>query len=125
MSEYESSLLGSLAKVESLDQLKATLPPALTEKLGEKETGVNKTIEMLISLTPFAPEPATFGEDAFNAIVAVDSETGEPLQEEERQKMLNVALEAGFIQRAESQRGNRYSVKANLQEAVKRAIGEE
>lgn len=53
---------------------------------------------MLISLSHFAPEPATFDRDAFNNIVAVNEESGELLANEEQQKMLDVALEAGFLQ---------------------------
>ena len=113
-----------ISKVSSLEELQSILPRDLTTKLGKGEEGVNRTVEMLISLTPFAPEPSTWGRDAFDNIVAVNSETSEPLPTEEQQKMLDVALEAGFIQKAEG-KDERYSVRKELQDAVKRAIGEE
>lgn len=113
-----------ISKVSSLEELQKTLPRDLTEKLGEGGEGIKETTEMLISLTPFAPEPATFGRDAFNNIVAINSETGEPLPKEEQQKMIDVALEAGFVQKVEGE-DNRYSVRKDLQDAVKRAIGVE
>ncbi|MEK7112518.1 MAG: macro domain-containing protein [Patescibacteria group bacterium] len=120
----EESLVDKISKVSSLEEIQNVLPRDLTEKLGEGENGTDKTIEMLSSLTSFAPEPATFGRDAFNNIVAVNSETGKPLPSEEQQKMLDVALEAGFIQKVEGEK-DRYSVRKGLQDAVKKAIGEE
>ncbi|MFV1917466.1 MAG: hypothetical protein ACC618_03255, partial [Patescibacteria group bacterium] len=120
----EESLVERIYKVSSLEELKSVLPQNLTERLGEGEKGVDKTVEMLISLTPFAPEPATFARDAFDNIVAVNSETDEPLPNEEQQQMLDVALEAGFIQKVEGE-NDRYSVRKDLQDVVKRAIGEE
>jgi len=113
-----------ISKVSSLEELQKTLPRDLTEKLGEGGEGIKETTEMLISLTPFSPEPATFGRDAFNNIVVINSETSEPLPEEEQQKMIDVALEAGFVQKVEGE-DNRYSVRKDLQDAVKRAIGVE
>ena len=64
MPEQEESLIDTLSKVETFDDLKATLPPSLTEKLGEAEKGVDRALALLIGLAPFAPEPATFSRDA-------------------------------------------------------------
>lgn len=122
MTEQGDNLLDSLSKVGSLDELKSVIPPTITSKLAEGNDGVEKTIGLLISLTPFPPEPATFGRDAFDNIVAVNYETGEPLPKEEQQKMLDVALEAGFIQKADTPR-ERYSVRGELQDVVKKVIG--
>ena len=123
MTEQGENSLEILLKVSSLDELKSAISPTITDKLADGDEGVEKTIGLLISLTPFAPAPATFDRDAFNNIVAVNYETGDPLPEEEQQRMLDVALEAGFIQKAETPK-ERYSVRKELQDVVKRVIGE-
>lgn len=97
MTEQQESLIDILSKVSSLDDLVASLPPTLTEKLGEGQEGKDRALGLLIGLSPFASEPATFDRAAFDAIVAVDEKTGEPLKPEESQKLLDTAIEAGFL----------------------------
>ena len=122
MTEHEEISLGWLLETSSLDELKTVIPLSVTSKLAEGNQGIEKTIGLLVSLTPFVPAPATFGRDAFNNIVAVDYETGELLPKEEQQKMLDVALEAGFIQKTEKPQ-ERYSVRKELQDTIKKVIG--
>lgn len=122
MTEQHEGLLDSLSKVSTIDDLKATLPLSMTEKLGEGEKGVNQAIALLNGLAPFAPYPATFDQGAFNSVVAFDEETGDPLPPEEAQRMLEVAVEAGFIKREEKER---YSVNPQVKQTVKRVLGEE
>ncbi len=124
MTEQNENLSDSLLKISSLKELKSVIPSTITDKLGEGNTGVENTIRLLISLTPFAPAPATLGRDAFDNIVAVDYETGEPLPKEKQQTMLDVALKAGFIQKAEMST-ERYMVRKELQDAVKKVVGVE
>lgn len=120
----QTNIVDALLKIDSIEDLRATIPASVSNKLADGEEGVEKTIGLLISLTPFAPAPATFGRDAFDSIVAVNYETGEPLPTEDQQKMLDVALEAGFIQKAEMPQ-ERYSVRKDLQDAITRVAGEE
>ena len=103
MTEQNENLVDILAKVETFDDLKATLPKELTEKLGEGEKGIDRTLSLLIGLAPFAPEPATFTRDAFDGVVAFDEESNEPLPQEEAQKMVDIALEAGFMKKVEAE----------------------
>lgn len=124
MTEQSGDLIDALLKISSIEDLRSTIPSSVSNKLADGDAGVEKAIGLLISLTPFAPAPATFGRDAFDNIVAVDYETGEPLPKEDQQKMLDVALEAGFVQKADMPQ-ERYSVRKDLQEAITRVAGEE
>jgi hypothetical protein len=99
MTEQQESLIDTLSKVSSLDDLRAALPPTLTEKLGEGDKGKDRALALLIGLAPFAPEPATFDRAAFDAVVAFDEETNQPLNAEGSQKLLDAALEVGFLKR--------------------------
>lgn len=120
----QTNIVNALLKIDSIEDLRATIPASVSNKLADGDEGVEKAIGLLISLTPFAPAPATFGRDAFDNIVAVNYETGEPLPTEDQQKMLDVALEAGFIQKVEMPQ-ERYSVRKDLQDAITRVAGEE
>jgi hypothetical protein len=124
MSEQQENLAATLSKVSSLDDLQAALPFSLTSKLGEGDEGVKRTMSMLISLTPFAPN-GTFDRAAFDAIVAFDYETNEPLSPEDAEKMLQVALESGLLTQEESDRGPRYKFDPQLHATMNRLMEEE
>lgn len=119
MSEVNESLIDTLLKVDTFDDLRAILPPNLTEKLGVGEKGVDRALGLLIGLAPFAPEPATFDRDAFNAVVAFDYESNVALTEEESKTMLEVALKAGLIKKAES-KTERYMTNAGITPLVEK-----
>lgn len=114
MTENPESLAETLSKVSNLDDLQAALPPTLTLKLGEGEKGAQRAMGMLIGLTPFAPN-GTFDRSAFNAIVAFDYDSDEPLPPEEDQKMLDVGLESGLLTQVEGRAGARYKFDPKLQ----------
>ena len=120
--EKKEGLLDLLGKASSVDELVAGLPKNLTNKLGEGEKGVNRAIALLVGLAPFAPEPATFDRNAFNFIVAFDEETGEPLPPEESQKMIDVALEAGLLKKADKE--ERYISNPKVGELVNKLFKE-
>jgi hypothetical protein len=124
MSEQQENLATTLSKVSSLDDLQAALPPSLTSKLGEGEEGVSKTMSLLVGLTPFAPN-GTFDRAAFDAIVAFDYETEQPLSPEDADKMLNVALESGLLTQEENERGPRYKFDPQLHATMNRLMEDE
>lgn len=124
MTEQGDKLSDTLLKINSLEELKSAIPSSITNKIAEGDTGIKRTIGLLVSLSLFAPAPSTFSRDAFDNIIAVNCETGELLPKEEQQKVLEVALEAGFIQRAQTSE-ERYTIQEELRNAVKRVVGEE
>jgi len=99
MTEQNENLIDALARVSSIDDLKSALSTSLTEKLGEGEKGADRTLARLAS---FAPEPATFDRSAFDTKVAFNEEAGKPLSQGESQKMVEIALEAGFLKKADA-----------------------
>ncbi|HTK03919.1 MAG TPA: hypothetical protein VL401_04120 [Alphaproteobacteria bacterium] len=107
MSEQNESLIDTLSKVNSLNDLAAGIPKHLIDSLGGEEKGTNRALAIIIGLAPFAPEPATFAKDAFDFVVGFDEETGEKLPSEEVQKMFDVALEAGFMKESGEFRGEK------------------
>lgn len=119
MTEQKESLIDTLSKVSTFDDLKAALPPTLTEKLGTGDDGVNRALSLLVGLAPFPPEPATFGRNAFDAVVAFNGETNEPLPPEDAQKMIDVALEAGFLKRAPTET-ERYIANPQIKSLIER-----
>lgn len=123
MPEKGESLIDTLSKVATVDDLKAALPPSLTQKLGAAEEGTDRALGLLVGLAPFAPEPVTFGRDAFDAAVAFNEETGEPLSPEDSQKMIDAALEAGFIRRASTET-ERYVANPQITPLVERLFKE-
>lgn len=123
MPEQNESLVDILSKVETFDDLKATLPKELTEKLGEGEKGINKTLSLLMGLAPFAPEPASFARFAFDGVVAFDEETDKPLTPDETQKMVDVALEAGFMKKVDGSE-ERYMSNPQITPLVERLFEE-
>ena len=123
MSEQQESLIETLSKVSSLDDIMAILPTSLTEKLGEGDKGKNRALALLIGLAPFAPEPATLDRTAFDAVVAFDEITNKPLTPEESQKWLDAALEVGFLKPAPDKPG-RYSTDPNITTLINRFFDE-
>jgi len=121
MTEQNESLIDTLSKVSTFDDLKAALPQTITERLGKGEEGVNRALRLIIGLAPFAPEPATFGRDAFDAIVAFNEEANEPLSPEESQKMIDVALESGFLKRAPTEK-ERYIPNPQIKPLIERLL---
>jgi len=119
MTEQNESLIDTLSRVSTIEDLKAVLPPTITERLGKGEEGVNRMLSLVITLFPFAPEPATFGRDAFDAVVGVNEKTNEPLSREESQKMIDVALEAGFLKRVPTET-ERYITNPQVRSLVER-----
>jgi len=119
MTEQKGSLIDTLSKVSTIEDLKAALPPSITEKLGKGEEGVSLALSLIVGLFPFAPEPATFGRDAFDAVVAFNEETHERLSPDESQKMIAIALEVGFIKRAPTET-ERYIVNPQVRSLVER-----
>lgn len=119
MTEQNESLIDTLSKVSTIDDLRASFPKSLTEKLGKGEKGTDRALAILIGLAPFAPEPATFGREMFDEVVAFDEEINQPLPPEEAQKMIEVALEAGFVKRAETPT-ERYMSIPQIEKLVKR-----
>lgn len=122
MEAEQNQTVAAILKIHTLNDLKASLPPSVTEKLGEGNKGLDQTVGLLVGLTFFSPED-TIDRDAFNAIVARDFENGNPLSNEDAQTMFEVALEAGFIQLVKG-KSDEFMVKAELQEAVGRVISE-
>ncbi len=123
MTEQNESLIDTLSRVSSFGDLKAALPPTMTERLGKGEEGVSLALSLMVGLFPFAPEPATFARDAFDAIVAFNEETHERLSPEESQKMIDVALEVGFIKRAPTET-ERYIVNPQIRAVIGRLLKE-
>jgi hypothetical protein len=123
MSEQQESLVATLSKVSSLEDLQAALPLSLTSKLGEGDEGVRRTMSMLAGLTPFAPD-GTFDRAAFDAIVAFDYDTDEPYPPEEAEKMLQVALDSGLLTQEEGSRGPRYKFDPQLHATMDRLMEE-
>lgn len=123
MTERNESLIDVLSRVSTLDDLVAALPPTLTEKLGEGEKGKDRALGLLIGLSPFAPEPATFDRAAFDATVAVDEKTNEPLKPEESQKLLDTALEVGFLKQDPIKPG-RYATNPQISPLINRFFKE-
>lgn len=123
MIEQSENLIDTLTMMSTLDDLRAALPSSITEKLGEGDKGVNRTLALLVRLAPFAPEPATFDRSAFDAVVAFDEEANQPLSQEESQKMIDVALEAGFLKKADTPT-ERYMSNPQIEKLVNRLFEE-
>ncbi|MBU2592397.1 MAG: hypothetical protein ABH867_04230 [Patescibacteria group bacterium] len=124
MSEQQENLAATLAKVYSLDDLEAALPPSLTSKLGEGDKGVRRTMSMLIGFAPRNPN-ATFDRAAFNTLVAFDYEAKEPFSPKDAEEMLQVALESGLLTQEEGDKGPRYRVNPQLHAIMKRLMEDE
>lgn len=124
MSEHQESLTATLSKLSTLEDLQAALPPSLTSKLGEGEEGVKRTMNMLIGLTPFAPN-GTFDKSAFDAIVAFDYDADKPFPPEEADKMLQVALESGLLTQEEGRTGARFKFDPQLHATMHKLLKEE
>ena len=110
--------------VNTSDELINIFPDDVIKRLGGSEIGVIYLKSILIGLTPFAPEPASFDRGAFNAVVAYDELANSQLPPEKADVWFSMALEYGLIKPSNIGVG-RVSVSKNLQDAVKRAFPDE
>jgi hypothetical protein len=124
MSEKTPILRDKWLTVNTANELINVFPEDAIERLGGAEVGVNNLKAILIGLTPFAPEPADFDRNAFDALVAYDELAGSQLPPEKADIWFSVALDYGLIEPSNIGDG-RVAVSKNLQDAVKRAFPEE
>lgn len=121
--EYES-LPNMLAKVSSLRDLRAALPPTLTSKLGEGDNGIRRTIEMLTCLRHSHPE-GTISKEYFKNVVAFDSEKKQLLPLDQAERMLHTAVETGILAPVEGKVGERYRFDPQLHATMNRIMDQE
>lgn len=110
--------------VNTENELINVFPEDAIQRLGGPEVGRNNLKAILIGLTPFAPDPATFDRKAFDAVVAYDELTGNKLPPEKADVWFSVAIDYGLVVPSSIGVG-RVTVSKNLQDAVKRAFPEE
>ncbi len=98
--------LGQLLKPDTTRaQFELIADSLLTEKDRQLfgNAGRERVLTGILYLAPFAPEPATFDEAAYKAVVGVDDE-GKPLRDEEISRLLQIAKETGVIKDTEKGR---------------------
>lgn len=98
--------LGDLLKPdiprEQFEQISGQLVTEQDRKL-LGEGAQSKVLTSLLYLASFAPEPATFDEAAYKAVVGFD-DAGQPLKEEEISRLLQIAKETGVVKETEKGR---------------------
>ncbi len=119
----QSNLIQALEQVETINDIKAVLPPELIDLLGGGENGTNQALYLLIGLSVFAPEPASFDLKAFNAVVAIDYETSEPLDDQHAQGLFKAAIRLGLIRKVEDR--DRYMVASQITALADRGLLDE
>lgn len=116
-------LVDIIYSVKKVGQLREALPVSITDRLGEGKLGVDLTIRMLRNLSCF---PVQKGEGewltnkCFEDFVSVNTKSWET-SEELAQKMAEIALEEGIIERHEEPGIPR--VKYIIQTPVQKQLG--
>jgi len=98
--------LGQLLRPDTTrEQFESIVSSLLTDKDKKLfgDASKERVLTGLLYLAPFAPEPATFDESAYRAVVGVD-DAGQPLRDEEVARLLQIAKETGVIKDAEKGR---------------------